>query len=81
MRAGADRKGNEMILSTGRAVVESEMNNGATFAEIEGGLQMTDAEWEEYCEAVRQFSLQESRERLAARKPSAATVRMDHDRR
>ena len=57
-----------MILSTGREVVEYKEQNGSTFAEIAGGLQMSESEWEEYCSKIRALSLQQSRERLTNRK-------------
>lgn len=58
-----------MKLSTGRNVMEYEQTNGSTFAEIEGGAEMTGAEWEEYCANIRALTLEQSRERIAARLP------------
>lgn len=60
-----------MLLSTGRNVVEYAEKNGSTFAEIEGGLVMTDAEWEEYCARIRAFNQQQKRARLASREVRA----------
>lgn len=57
-----------MILSTGRKVIERAEPNGSTFAEIEGGETMTNAEWEEYCANIRALTLEQARARLAARR-------------
>ncbi len=57
-----------MELSTGRKVVERAEPNGSTFAEIEGGGEMTAAEWDEYCARIRALTLEQSRARLRNRK-------------
>jgi len=57
-----------MILSTGRKVIEYAEPNGSTFAEIEGGLAMTEAEWEEFCARIRLYTLADYRARMAARR-------------
>jgi len=56
-----------MILSTGRNVIEYAEKNGSTFVEIEGGEQMTNSEWDEYCAHIKALSLEQSRARLAGR--------------
>lgn len=56
-----------MKLSTGRKVIEHAELNGSTFAEIEGGDEMTNAEWEEYCARIRALTLEQSRARLRNR--------------
>ncbi len=59
-----------MILTTGRKIVEFAQSNGSTYAEIEGGHEMTEAEWDEYCAYIRTLTLEQSRKRLANRKPT-----------
>jgi hypothetical protein len=45
----------DVVLSTGRIVTHSYMENGAQFAAIKDDdlAEMTDAEWEEYCIAIK----------------------------
>ena len=43
-----------ITLSTGRTITHSRMANGAQFAQpTTGPVEMTDAEWDEYCTILR----------------------------
>ena len=55
------------MLSTGRIVAESKMANGATHAEIQGGGEMTESEWMEYCDIISAMTSEQRIERLNQR--------------
>lgn len=52
-----------MKLSNGHEVIEYLMENGATHVEREDRVELSEAEWQEYCANVRALNLEQSRQR------------------